>query len=157
MATEEEEKLTSQTFSGKEVTESSPVAPADPVSSFLTGTSMALPLHLPQLPHPLCPSCQGWVFIYCCQDREGTSFVCHEHSNRGLDSNSSVFIPNPSLQTKTECGRRMGRVKIWWKSSSSQPVSQLETSFCFSLFRGRTIERVLLKTLLVHLCSVISH
>lgn len=45
VAIEEEEKLTSQTFSGKEVTESSPVAPADPVSSFLTGTSMALPLH----------------------------------------------------------------------------------------------------------------
>lgn len=48
VAIEEEEKLTSQTFSGREVTESSPMAPADPVSEFLTDTRMALPLH--QLP-----------------------------------------------------------------------------------------------------------
>lgn len=51
VAIEEEGKLTTQTFCRKEVTGSSPMAPADPVSSFLTDTRMALPLHhLPSSP-----------------------------------------------------------------------------------------------------------
>lgn len=43
VAIEKDEKLTRQTFSGMEVTESSPMAPADPVSSFLTDTRMEFP------------------------------------------------------------------------------------------------------------------
>lgn len=97
VATEQEEKLTSQTFSRKEVTESGPSRPSLIIPHWHQdgSASPSIPIHL---------SCQGWMFIHCTQDREETSSVCHKHGNKGLDSSSSVFIPNPFIKPKVGAG-----------------------------------------------------
>lgn len=118
VATEEEEKLTSPTFSRKEVTESGPSRPSLIIPHWHQdgSASPSIPIHL---------ICQGCMFIHCTQDGEETSSVCHKQGNKELDSNSSVFIPNPFMQTKSGCRRRMGGVQIWWKSSSQCPSWRL--------------------------------
>lgn len=139
----EEEKLTSQTFSRREVTESSP--------------SLIIPhWHLDGSASPSMPSCQGWMFFQHSWQRR--DFICMPQAwQQRTGQQFQCFHTKPFNANQDWVQEKNGRGEDLWKSSSSQALSQLETSFCFSLFHGRTIERALLKALLVHLCSEISH
>lgn len=145
VATEEEEKLTSLTFSSDRKW---PQQTQSHHSSLTPGwLCLSINSHPPQLPR---------LHVYPLYSGRRRDFICvPQAGQQRARQQFQCFHTKPfhanQKWVQEENGRGADLVEVL------QPVSQLETLFYFSLCHGRIIERVLLKPLLVHLCSAASH